>query len=345
MNFYINNYSDRIEKKDKIIFRFNDQTEEVYVNKTFLSFYTSFFENSLFSDDTFHLPFETLIATKCLNYTHKLFINLKDDDKLFYLLKGFDYFCIDVKDIYKNIIKSFSFNNLNNLNDYTKDLLNYQTDISLYILNELYDSYYINYNHNFSLIYTKDKDILLFILKRKWLVQLRYNDIIKNSFILEYHLFQLILCFMNTVNDIEKESTFKELWGYINPYFLSKENLLQLSNLSLSKYIHEDLVNCIYEKFEMFSKKEILKKTRFRLKNDHIKEFNIGDRLQTLDFTKHWYNSTIIDMTENTVIIRFDNFSEKYDEVIQKKYINRFLPLSTLEQNNSCPCSICISIT
>ena len=64
----------------------------------------NFFENSLFSDDTFHLPFETLIATKCLNYTHKLFINLEDDDKLFYLLKGFDYFCIDVKDIYKNII-------------------------------------------------------------------------------------------------------------------------------------------------------------------------------------------------------------------------------------------------
>jgi hypothetical protein len=342
MNFYINNYCDRIERKDKIIFRFiDDQIEEVFINKIFLSFYTSFFKNSLFSDDTFYLPFETLIAIKCLNHVHKLFINLKDDDKLFCLLKGFDYFCIDVEDIYKNIIHSFNFKNLFQLNNYTKDLLNYQTDLSLSILNELYDYYYIN--HNFSMIYTIDKEILLFILKRKWLVQLKYNDIIKNSFILEYHLFQSILGFMNTVNDIEKESTFKELWGYVNPYFLSKENLLQITNLPLSKYIHDDLINCIYEKFEMFSKRETLKKTRFRIKNDHVKEFNIGDRLQTLDFTKHWYNSTIIDMTEHTVIIHFDNFNEKYDEVIYKKCINRFLPLSTLEQNNSCPCSICIS--
>lgn len=343
MNFYINNYSDRIEKKDKIIFKFNDKTEEVFVNKTFLSFYTSFFKNSLFSDDIFDLPFETLIAKKCLNHIHKLFIDLEQEDRLFYLLKGFDYFCIDIENIYKNIIHSFNFKNLFQINDYTKELLNYQTDLSLSILNELYDRYYVNYN--FSMIYTIDKDILLFILKRKWLVQLRFNDIIKNSFILEYYLFNSIISFMNTVNDIEKESTFKELWGYVNPYFLSKETLLTITNLPLSVYIHEDLVNCVYEKFEMFKKKEILKKTRFRIKNDHVNEFNIGDRLQTLDLTKNWYNSTIIDMTENTLVIRFDNFSEKYDEVIQKKCINRFLPLSTLEKNHSCPCSICILIT
>ena len=35
------------------------------------------------------------ILNDCLG-EHRIDIALKDDDKLFYLLKGFDYFCIDL---------------------------------------------------------------------------------------------------------------------------------------------------------------------------------------------------------------------------------------------------------
>jgi len=347
MEYYINDLSKRVEKSDKITFSYyNGEIEEkddIYVNKKFLTFYTSFFEkNHFFCDDIFSLPFEVSIAERCLYHVHTLFIHLENDNKVFYLLKGFDYFCIDVVGVYKNLILSLHFRDFYRINEYTKELLSYETPFSLLILNELYDRYFAN--ENFTMTYTSDKDILLFLLKRKWIIYSKKEVYTKNAFILEYYLLQSILSFINTLKSEEKEIEFKKLWSFIIPYFLSKDTLIMLSNLPLSKCIYDDLIECIHQKYGMFSKKDVLVKTRFRIKSDHVKEFKVGDRLQTLDRLKFWYNSTIIDMNDDTVMIRFDNFNETYNEIISKKDIYRFLPLSTLDKANSCPCDLCLTV-
>ena len=347
MEYYINDLSKRVERTDKITFSYSnknfEEKEDVYINKKFLTFYTSFFEkNYLFCDNVFSLPFEVSIAERCLYHVHTLFIHLEHDDKLFFLLKGFDYFCIDVFGIYKNLITLLHFRDLYRLNDYTKELLNYETPFSIIILNELYDRYFLN--ENFTLAFTSDKNILLFLLKRKWLIYSKKDVFIKNSSILEYYLLHSILTFVNILgSDEEKERNFKELWSFIIPYFLSKDTLTMITNLSFSRCIRDELIECVHQKYGMFSKKEVLRKTRFRIKNDHVKEFNIGDRLQTLDNQKCWYNSTIIDVNDDIIIIKFDNFNDTYNEIISRKDIHRFLPLSTLEKGYSCPCDLCLN--
>ena len=76
MEYYINDLSKRVERTDKITFSYSnknfEEKEDVYINKKFLTFYTSFFDkNYLFCDDVFSLPFEVSIAQRCLYHVRE----------------------------------------------------------------------------------------------------------------------------------------------------------------------------------------------------------------------------------------------------------------------------------
>ena len=338
MSFYIEDFVKRIKRNDTLIFTNENHTSSMMVNLNLLSFYTDFFnsKNDLFVDNTYDLPFDVNIALKALENIHYSFTTILEDRDIFFkMIKAYDYFCIDVEKIYLIILPSLLNYTNKELCTWTKDAIETKTQLALDLINKLYD---YNFMH-FSCFYPTDKDVILFLLSKKWILNYQINKeiFIQKAHALETNLFNMILNYATIVNE-----DIIELWKYIHPNFLSKQNLANFSNHELSKFVAEELKHAIHEKFNFFSLKPIITYNRFFFK-DHLKyeDLYVGKKVQVMDIKNKWYNAKI-DEVDEYINVSFENFSEKYNEKISKKEMFKFLPYDTIKKDNICPCESCI---
>ena len=315
-------------------------------------YYTDFFKEKkgLFTDSVYTVPFSLGITVEMFDHIHTLFTTLQDtDERLFKLLHAFDYFCINVESVYTYTISKINYSDAL-LNIWTKDALNIGSDFALKIINLLYDRRY----ETFSYVYTYDKDILLFLLRRKWTIKnIDREQFYKRALLLEFYLFQSIMNYIERPYSIsinrdeqekERESEFLELWKYVYPCLLSKESLLSFSNNPFARLIKDELVGFIHQKLQIFSCFPVINESRFRIEQSHLSttSLSVGQRVQVMDRKQKWYNATIAEINDTDIKINFDNFSNRYDENIIKSDTYRFLPVDTLS-NNICPCKQCIT--
>ena len=238
------------------------------------------------------------------------------------------------------------------LNTWTKDALSNGSYVSMKIINLLYDRRY----ETFSYVYTREKEILLFLLARKWtLKNIDKEHFHKRALTLEFYLFQCILNYIErpyeimgtSRSDQEKERNYEflELWKYVRPCLLSKEALLSFSNNEFARLVKEELGVYIHQKLQIFGCFPRINASRFSIEQCHlsVSDLLIGQRIQAMDCKQKWYNATIVDISETEIIIHFDNFSSRYDESIHKSDNYRFLSINTLLKDDICPCERCIT--
>jgi len=346
MAFYIKNFVSKLRRTDPITFVNGDEKKDVFVNLELLSQYTSFFQekNSLFVDNIYEIPFDIGIAIDALEHVHTLFTTLSQNTMIFILLKAYDYFCIDVSEIYEHISTNLNYSDTLLL-QWTREAVSNGTDTSLDIINKFYNSKFVTINFCF---FSYDKDVILFLLKRKWMLHYPADiDVfIKKSCILETYLFQTIMNYIAKEKDYDCEKDFLELWKHINPIFLSKDTLANFSNQPLSSVVCEQVSFTLNQKYRLFSCYPIVKTSRFFIKEQHLKleDLSVSLKVQVMDIKQKWYNSKIIDIDYSTrrITVNFDLFSSKYDESISFDQMHRFLPYGTLEKDHICPCQKCI---
>lgn len=347
LNFYINHFIDKIKRDHEIIFIHNDKNDTLYINFELVSQYTDFFKPKLglLVDNVYETPFEIDYIIDCFEHLHNLFKDLNTSgEKLFKLLNVFDYFCIDMEEIYEYIVPKITHSDIM-LNTWTKDVITNGSDFALKLINMLYDKRYATYSY----IYSIDKDVLLFLLKRKWLVTNIDREIFQQrASLLEFYLFQSILHYIdqpNRLDNTNKNEEFIELWKYIHPSLLSKEALLSFSNHRLAKLVYEELVPIIHQKLQIFSSFTILQSSRFFIEIKHLyaNDIKLGQKIQAMDRKQRWYNAVVIDVNDSTIEVSFDNFTSRYNEIISKDENFRFLPFNSLIRDNICPCECCIS--
>ena len=372
MDFNLYDFISKI-KRNHVITLTTDVSASVNVavNLELLSHYTNFFKekNGLFEDNVYSIPFSTGIAVEMFEHIHTLFTSLQHtNDNLFKLLNAFDYFCIDVESVYINILSKNIYTD-KMLQIWAKDALSTPSELSLKFVNQLYDKHFDIYSNFYP---TNCKEILLFMLKKKWKVKyINKEEFLKRSSILETCLFDFIIHYINRqskneereykednniiikfeLNELEqgeRDMEFLELWKYIYPCLLSKDKLLSFTNTRYAKLIMDQLQILIYQKLYIFSNVPTIDESRFCIDSSHltvleIAELSIGDQIQAMDCKHKWYNATIVDINETELIVHFHGFTDRYNETIKKTETWRFLNFSTLCLKGICPCKQCIT--
>jgi len=378
-DFHLYDFISKI-KRDHVITLTTDQSEQtedafvdVNVNLELLSHYTNFFKEKrgLFEDNLYSIPFSTHIVVEMFEHIHTLFTSLQHtNENLFKLLNAFDYFCIDVESVYTHIFSKNIYTD-KMLQIWAKDALTIPSELSLKFINQLYDKHFDIYSNFYP---TPSKEILLFMLKKKW--KINYIDkeqFLKRSSILETCLFDFIMHYINRqsknwereykeenkednnkkfelseIEQRERDVEFLELWKYIYPCLLSKDVLLVFSNTRYAKLIMDQLQLLIYQKLYIFSNVPIIDESRFYIDSPHlsvseIAELSIGDQIQAMDCKHKWYNATVVGINETELIVHFHGFTDRYNESIKKTDTWRFLNFSTLCIKGICPCKKCIT--
>ena len=215
-DFHLYDFISKI-KRNHVITLVTDQCKpeetyvNVHVNLELLSQYTIFFKEKkgFLEDNVYSIPFCTNIAIEMFEHIHTLFTSLQcTNENLFKLLNAFDYFCIDVESVYIHIFSKNIYTD-KTLQTWAKDALSTPSDLSLKFINQLYDKHFDIYG---TFYVTDCKDILLFMLKRKWKIKHMDKDqFLKRSLILETCLFDSIIHYINRpsknkVNDDNDET-------------------------------------------------------------------------------------------------------------------------------------------
>jgi hypothetical protein len=364
-DFYLYNFISKIKRNNVITIN----STNINVNLDLLSHYTDFFKekNGLINDRIYSIPFCTGIAIEMFEHIHTLFTSLQHtNENLFKLLNVFDYFCIDVESVYTHIFSKNIYTD-KMLQIWAKDALSTPSELSLKFINQLYDKHFDIYN-NFYV--TNCKEILFFMLKRKWKVKnIDKEQFLKRSSILETCLFDSIINYINRpsksevddeakdnnkkneLNDIEQKERdieFLELWKYVYPCLLSKEVLLTFSNTRYAQLVVDQLQILIYQKLYIFSNVPVINESRFCIETPHlsvlqISQLSIGDQIQVIDCKNKWYNANVIEINETEIIVHFYGFTDRFNESIKKTDTWRFLNFSTLCIKDICPCKQCIT--
>lgn len=364
-DFYLYNFISKIKRNNVITIN----STNINVNLDLLSHYTDFFKekNGLINDRIYSIPFCTGIAIEMFEHIHTLFTSLQHtNENLFKLLNVFDYFCIDVESVYTHIFSKNIYTD-KMFQIWAKDALSTPSELSLKFINQLYDKHFDIYN-NFYV--TNCKEILFFMLKRKWKVKnIDKEQFLKRSSILETCLFDSIINYINRpsksevddeakdnnkkneLNDIEQKERdieFLELWKYVYPCLLSKEVLLTFSNTRYAQLVVDQLQILIYQKLYIFSNVPVINESRFCIETPHlsvlqISQLSIGDQIQVIDCKNKWYNANVIEINETEIIVHFYGFTDRFNESIKKTDTWRFLNFSTLCIKDICPCKQCIT--
>jgi hypothetical protein len=373
-DFHLYDFISKI-KRDHVITLTTDQSEQtedafvdVNVNLELLSHYTNFFKekNGLFEDNLYSIPFSTHIVVEMFEHIHTLFTSLQHtNENLFKLLNAFDYFCIDVESVYNHIFSKNIYTD-KMLQIWAKDALSTPSELSLKFINQLYDKHFDIYSNFYP---TPSKEILLFMLKKKWKIKhIDKEQFLKRSSILETCLFDFIMHYINRqsknveenkednnkkfelteIEQRERDVEFLELWKYIYPCLLSKDVLLAFSNTRYAKLVMEQLQLLIYQKLYIFSNVPTIDESRFCIESPHLSvselaELSIGDQIQAMDCKHKWYNATVVEINETELTVHFHGFTDRYNESIRKTETWRFLNFSTLCLKGICPCKECIT--
>jgi hypothetical protein len=373
-DFHLYDFISKI-KRDHVITLTTDQSEQtedafvdVNVNLELLSHYTNFFKekNGLFEDSLYSIPFSTHIVVEMFEHIHTLFTSLQyTNENLFKLLNAFDYFCIDVESVYTHIFSKNIYTD-KMLQIWAKDALSTPSELSLKFINQLYDKHFDIYSNFYP---TPSKEILLFMLKKKWKIKhIDKEQFLKRSSILETCLFDFIMHYINRqsknieenkednnkkfelseIEQRERDVEFLELWKYIYPCLLSKDVLLAFSNTRYAKLVMEQLQLLIYQKLYIFSNVPTIDESRFCIESPHLSvpelsELSIGDQIQAMDCKHKWYNATVVEINETELTVHFHGFTDRYNESIRKTETWRFLNFSTLCLKGICPCKECIT--
>ena len=378
-DFHLYDFISKI-KRDHVITLTTDQSEQtedafvdVNVNLELLSHYTTFFKekNGLFEDNLYSIPFSTHIVVEMFEHIHTLFTSLQHtNENLFKLLNAFDYFCIDVESVYTHIFSKNIYTD-KMLQIWAKDALSTPSELSLKFINQLYDKHFDIYSNFYP---TPSKEILLFMLKKKWKIKhIDKEQFLKRSSILETCLFDFIMHYINRqsknwereykeenkednnkkfelseIEQRERDVEFLELWKYIYPCLLSKDVLLAFSNTRYAKLVMEQLQLLIYQKLYIFSNVPTIDESRFCIESPHLSvselaELSIGDQIQAMDCKHKWYNATVVEINETELTVHFHGFTDRYNESIRKTETWRFLNFSTLCLKGICPCKECIT--
>jgi len=378
-DFHLYDFISKI-KRDHVITLTTDQYEQtedafvdVNVNLELLSHYTNFFKekNGLFEDSLYSIPFSTHIVVEMFEHIHTLFTSLQyTNENLFKLLNAFDYFCIDVESVYTHIFSKNIYTD-KMLQIWAKDALSTPSELSLKFINQLYDKHFDIYSNFYP---TPSKEILLFMLKKKWKIKhIDKEQFLKRSSILETCLFDFIMHYINRqsknwereykeenkednnkkfelseIEQRERDVDFLELWKYIYPCLLSKDVLLAFSNTRYAKLVMEQLQLLIYQKLYIFSNVPTIDESRFCIESPHLSvseltELSIGDQIQAMDCKHKWYNATVVEINETELTVHFHGFTDRYNESIRKTETWRFLNFSTLCLKGICPCKECIT--
>jgi hypothetical protein len=375
-DFHLYDFISKI-KRDHVITLTTDQSEQtedafvdVNVNLELLSHYTNFFKEKrgLFEDNLYSIPFSTHIVVEMFEHIHTLFTSLQHtNENLFKLLNAFDYFCIDVESVYTHIFSKNIYTD-KMLQIWAKDALSIPSELSLKFINQLYDKHFDIYSNFYP---TPSKEILLFMLKKKWKIKhIDKEQFLKRSSILETCLFDFIMHYINRqsknwereykeednnkkfelseIEQRERDMEFLELWKYIYPCLLSKDVLLAFSNTRYAKLVMEQLQLLIYQKLYIFSNVPTIDESRFCIESPHLSvselaELSIGDQIQAMDCKHKWYNATVVEINETELTVHFHGFTDRYNESIRKTETWRFLNFSTLCLKGICPCKECIT--
>jgi hypothetical protein len=375
-DFHLYDFISKI-KRDHVITLTTDQSEQtedafvdVNVNLELLSHYTNFFKEKrgLFEDNLYSIPFSTHIVVEMFEHIHTLFTSLQHtNENLFKLLNAFDYFCIDVESVYTHIFSKNIYTD-KMLQIWAKDALSTPSELSLKFINQLYDKHFDIYSNFYP---TPSKEILLFMLKKKWKIKhIDKEQFLKRSSILETCLFDFIMHYINRqsknwereykeennnkkfelteIEQRERDVEFLELWKYIYPCLLSKDVLLAFSNTRYAKLVMEQLQLLIYQKLYIFSNVPTIDESRFCIESPHLSvselaELSIGDQIQAMDCKHKWYNATVVEINETELTVHFHGFTDRYNESIRKTETWRFLNFSTLCLKGICPCKECIT--
>jgi len=378
-DFHLYDFISKI-KRDHVITLTTDQSEQtedafvdVNVNLELLSHYTNFFKEKrgLFEDNLYSIPFSTHIVVEMFEHIHTLFTSLQyTNENLFKLLNAFDYFCIDVESVYTHIFSKNIYTD-KMLQIWAKDALSTPSELSLKFINQLYDKHFDIYSNFYP---TPSKEILLFMLKKKWKIKhIDKEQFLKRSSILETCLFDFIMHYINRqsknwereykeenkednnkkfelseIEQRERDVDFLELWKYIYPCLLSKDVLLAFSNTRYAKLVMEQLQLLIYQKLYIFSNVPTIDESRFCIESPHLSvselaELSIGDQIQAMDCKHKWYNATVVEINETELTVHFHGFTDRYNESIRKTETWRFLNFSTLCLKGICPCKECIT--
>jgi hypothetical protein len=249
---------------------------------------------------------------------------------------------------------------------WAKDALSTPSELSLKFINQLYDKHFDIYSNFYP---TPSKEILLFMLKKKWKIKhIDKEQFLKRSSILETCLFDFIMHYINRqsknveenkednnkkfelteIEQRERDVEFLELWKYIYPCLLSKDVLLAFSNTRYAKLVMEQLQLLIYQKLYIFSNVPTIDESRFCIESPHLSvselaELSIGDQIQAMDCKHKWYNATVVEINETELTVHFHGFTDRYNESIRKTETWRFLNFSTLCLKGICPCKECIT--
>lgn len=369
-DFHLYDFISKIKRNHVITLTTEDAFVDVNVNLELLSHYTNFFKekNGLFKDNLYSIPFSTHIVVEMFEHIHTLFTSLQHtNDNLFKLLNAFDYFCIEVESVYTHIFSKNIYTD-KMLQIWAKDALTIPSELSLKFINQLYDKHFDIYSNFYP---TNSKEILLFMLKKKWKIKhIDKEQFLKRSSILETCLFDFIIHYINRqsknwesknveednnkkielseIEQRERDVEFLELWKYIYPCLLSKDVLLAFSNTRYAKLVMEQLQLLIYQKLYIFSNVPIIDESRFCIESPHLSvselaELSIGDQIQAMDCKHKWYNATVVEINETELTVHFHGFTDRYNESIRKTETWRFLNFSTLCLKGICPCKECIT--
>jgi hypothetical protein len=335
-------------KNDIVHFIYQNEMEidklDVFVNLEHIMNYTNFFskKDGFINDFTYNIPFRTDIAEECLHQIHTLFINFSVSLDLFRIIEGFDYFCIDISDIFSKIIIESPKEISIYIYRWTEYVLERENYVLLNYLNILYDIFYEHGFYNFDL--NVSKKILKFLITRKWNKKVDMYNIITNAFILEKFLFERFMYYIN--NNEDYMQVFNELWKYIQLFHLSIETLQQLSNSKIGYLIQLELKDELCRRNGFFNTKNLIKTCRFNIKNEHLKsdEIFINKYVQYLTDKKNWVNGQIHKIIDNKITIIFeDKKNNLKEEIIENNNLFRLLPINTVEKGIICPCNYCLN--
>jgi hypothetical protein len=351
MAFFISQFLSTVKRDDVIYFKNieNGEIREISVDRKLLNNYTDFFgsKEHFIEDSTYTIPFDVDIAIEAIDHIQTLFTKLEKSDNIFRLLVAYDYFCVSVTNIYKYIFEHCVFPDQNIKKWSIQVFDEYPTDLSIYLLNKVYDVYFRN-NNLYHLIWSPSKEVIFFLLERKWITDIMDKEnYIKKACELEFYLCQTILQFVDMnmkVNEKEAIDLFKKMWPLLHYDYLSKDILMSISNHSISKHIMPELSLLISKRMGFFQKENIClfyTKSRFGCSSSHVLP-KLSDNLQVMDNRKRWYNAQIIQKTDTHVSVHFEYFSDRYDEEISLNQTFRFLPYGLLSKDKICPCELCV---
>lgn len=328
-------------------FIYKKESRDILINRALLSHYTSFFEekvNWVSDDNIYMLPFPINIAVECIDHIHSLFTQLvhnKNIHSMFYLLEGFDYFCVDVKDIYTHILSVINTSCIPTLR-WTQDALRLEmVPLARKLLDYVYDHIL-----SISIVFTYtsvDYPVLEFLLSRKWIIQPQtWNQTMNFCVQLERDLYCCVINYIEDVYTEEVGEIFTRIWKMMLPYHLSNDILVHLSNTRLAPFIQNDLRVLLDQKLKLFSSSTpaLTVLTRFRLDSEHVDPTTVVP-LQKIQVHHHtWRNGTVVSTTDNVCAIEIDT-----EEIVYVSMNDRYrlFPFQTIPVGKVCPCDGCIA--